>query len=94
MCYYFRVIYFKGVGMEINYAVEGLKFMFLGMSAVFTFLLLLIFVLKMQEKIFKKYFPQKENKITPVVPAVSAKKQDDSQTVAVITAAITEFKKR
>ncbi len=79
---------------DINFAVEGLKFMFLGMSTVFTFLLLLIFVLKMQEKIFTKYFPQQEKKIAPIVPAVSIKKQDDSQTIAAITAAITEFKKK
>ncbi len=79
---------------DINYTIEGLKFMFLGMSTVFTFLLLLIFVLKMQEKIFTKYFPVKDKKVPPITSAVSAKKQDDSQTIAAITAAITEFKKR
>jgi sodium pump decarboxylase gamma subunit len=79
--------------MEINFAVEGLKFMFLGMTTVFTFLFLLVFILKIQEKIFKKFFPQKERKTSPVVPAVSSSKQDDSQVIAAITAAITEFKK-
>ena len=80
--------------MEINFAVEGLKFMFLGMTTVFTFLLLLVFILKMQEKIFKKYFPQKEIKTPPIVPAVSSSTQDDSQIIAAISAAITEFKKK
>lgn len=80
--------------MEINLAVEGLKFMFLGMTTVFTFLLLLVFILKMQEKIFKKYFPQKEVKTPPIVSAVSSSKQDDSQIIAAISAAITEFKKK
>ncbi len=80
--------------MEVNFAVEGLKFMFLGMTTVFTFLFLLVVILKIQEKIFKKYFPQKEVKTPPVVPAVSSNKQDDSQTIAAISAAITEFKKK
>ncbi len=79
--------------MEVNYITEGLKFMLLGMGTVFLFLLLLIYTLKLQEKIFKKYFPQKETKITPKVPTTTKDATDDSQIVAAITAAITDFKK-
>ncbi len=80
--------------MEVNYITEGLKFMLLGMGTVFLFLLLLIYLLKLQEKIFKKYFPPKDTKVTPKVPAVTKETTDDnSQVVAAITAAITDFKK-
>ncbi len=82
--------------MEVNLLSEGLKFMVLGMTTVFLFLILLIFVLKAQTKIIQKYFPPKP----PSVPkssasrAVSAGAKDNSEVVAVITAAITDFKKR
>ncbi len=45
--------------MEVNLVLESLKFMFLGMSVVFLFLILLVFVLKIQAKIVQKYFPEK-----------------------------------
>jgi oxaloacetate decarboxylase gamma subunit len=82
--------------MEVNLVTEGLKFMVLGMATVFLFLILLINVLKLQAKIISKYFPQKEVKpTTPKVSAVSTPTGDDqSQVIAAITAAITDFKKR
>jgi len=81
--------------MEVNLITEGLKFMLLGMTTVFLFLLLLIFVLKLQAKIIGKYFPDKETTpTTPIVPAVSTMKNDDAEVIAAITAAITDFKKR
>ncbi len=81
--------------MEINYITEGLKFMLLGMTTVFLFLLLLIFILKLQEKIFKKYFPQDEEKpMTSTPVAAKSGTSDDSQIIAAITAAITDFKKK
>ncbi len=79
--------------MEVNYITEGLKFMLLGMGTVFSFLLLLIYVLKLQEKIFKKYFPEKEKKVIPKAPVVT-KSTDDSKVIAAITAAITDYKKK
>ncbi len=80
--------------MEVNLITEGLKFMLLGMTTVFLFLLLLIFVLKLQAKIINKYFPEKESKPTkPIVPAASTAQSDDAQVIAAITAAITDFKK-
>jgi len=82
--------------MEVNLVTEGLKFMVLGMTTVFLFLVLLIYVLKLQEKIITKYFPQKESKSTTPkkVKAVTVPQNDDSQIIAAITAAITDFKKR
>ncbi|MCH9813956.1 MAG: OadG family protein [Epsilonproteobacteria bacterium] len=81
--------------MEVNYITEGLKFMLLGMSTVFLFLLVLVYILRLQESLMKKYFPQKEK--TPAksaVPTVSKTTQDDASVIAAITAAITEFKKK
>lgn len=82
--------------MEVNLITEGLKFMVLGMTTVFLFLILLIYILKLQAKLIEKYFPEPEKKktITPIVPAVTENKQDESQVIAAITAAITDFKKR
>lgn len=81
--------------MEINYIAEGLKFMLLGMTTVFLFLLLLIFILKLQEKIFKKYFPQDKEKSMISTPVVAKSgTSDDSQIIVAITAAITDFKKK
>lgn len=81
--------------MEVNLVTEGLKFMVLGMTTVFLFLVLLIYVLKLQAKIITKYFPQKESKTTtPKVQAVTTTKSDDGEIIAAITAAITDFKKR
>jgi oxaloacetate decarboxylase gamma subunit len=82
--------------MEINYVTEGLKFMLLGMTTVFLFLILLIYILKLQEKIFDKFFPHKEEKKSRSTAPVAVKGgvDEDSQVIAAITAAITDFKKR
>ena len=81
--------------MEVNLITEGLKFMLLGMTTVFLFLLLLIFILKLQAKIIGRYFPDKETTpTTPIVPAVSTTNNDEAQVIAAITAAITDFKKK
>ena len=81
--------------MEVNLITEGLKFMLLGMTTVFLFLLLLIFILKLQAKIIGKYFTDKESTPTkPTVPAVTTTNNDEAQVIAAITAAITDFKKK
>ncbi len=48
--------------MEENLIVEALKFMVLGMGVVFSFLIILIFVLKGQAALVKKYFSEKKKK--------------------------------
>jgi len=80
--------------MEVNLVVEGLKFMVLGMTTVFLFLMLMIFVLGIISKITNKYFPH-----TKLTPARINKKnntttQNDGALVAAITASIQEFKKQ
>lgn len=70
---------------------EGLKFMVLGMVTVFLFLILLVVVLKIQSKIIMKYFPVAKAKATNS-PTVQNQSTNDSTLVAVITAAITQFR--
>jgi len=70
--------------METNLVVEGVKFMFLGMGAVFLFLALMIVTMNVMSYIMHKFFPE---------PQISAKSNVDSQKdnkkiVAAITAAI------
>ena len=82
--------------MEVNLVTEGLKFMVLGMTTVFLFLLLLIEVLKIQAKLVQKYFPEKTptaSKPTTGATGGASGSKDDSEVIAVITAAITDFRK-
>ncbi|HHD83515.1 MAG TPA: hypothetical protein ENK93_01440 [Campylobacteraceae bacterium] len=82
--------------MEVNMTMEGLKFMVLGMTTVFLFLLLMIAVLKLQKKLLDKYFPPKPVSVTPVrstVQTAASATEEEEETIAAITAAITEFKK-
>ena len=85
--------------MEVNLVSEGLKFMVLGMTTVFLFLLLLIVVLKIQAKLVQKYFPQKISTATQAAVAgavgtASSGKDDDAEVIAAITAAITDYRKK
>jgi len=81
--------------MEVSMTIEGLKYMVLGMTTVFLFLLLMIYVLKLQTKLLNKYFPPKPVSVAPVKAAkpVSSASSEDEEVVAAITAAITEYKK-
>ncbi len=74
---------------EVNLIGESLKFMVLGMTVVFAFLYILIQAIKLQAKIIAKYFPEE----TPKVPASSGQ-TDESQRIAAIIAAVTEFRKK
>ena len=76
---------------EVNYVVEALKFMVLGMSVVFLFLFILVQVVKIQAKLIAKYFPENASK-TPATPAGNTT-DDEQQKVAAIIAAVTEFRK-
>ncbi|MBR8465597.1 OadG family protein [Campylobacter sp. faydin G-140] len=75
--------------MEINLVAEGFRFMVLGMLSVFVFLVLMVFVLKMQGVILKKFFKE------PIKLHISPTQTntDNNELVAVIGAAITEFEK-
>lgn len=76
---------------EVNYVVEALKFMVLGMSVVFLFLILLVQIVKIQASLIAKYFPEDTPK-TPATP-VGNSDNDENQRVAAIIAAVTEFRK-
>ena len=76
---------------EVNYVVEALKFMVLGMSVVFLFLILLVQIVKIQASLIAKYFPENTPK-TPATP-VGNSDNDENQRVAAIIAAVTEFRK-
>ncbi|MEA3419350.1 MAG: OadG family transporter subunit [Campylobacterota bacterium] len=76
---------------EASLIGESLKFMLLGMSVVFLFLIVLVQVMKLQAKLINKYFPEKE----PVAAAVKSTPpaEDETARTAAIIAAITELKK-
>jgi len=85
----------KKVGfMELNLVVEGLKFMVLGMATVFSFLILMVIILKFQAKLVSRYFPQKvvSTPARRTTTLQSSSKKDDKALVAAITAAIIAFK--
>jgi oxaloacetate decarboxylase gamma subunit len=74
--------------MEINLVAEGLKFMVLGMSVVFVFLALLVWVMKWQATLIAKYFSPP----TPSTP-IYTPADDEKARVAAIIAAVTEYRK-
>ncbi len=76
---------------EVNYVMEALKFMVLGMGVVFLFLLILVIVVELQAKLIAKYFPENTPK-APATPAVDA--EDENRRVAAIIAAVTEFRNK
>ena len=73
---------------EVNLVFEGMKFMLLGMGTVFTFLVVLIFIMNFQTKIILKYFPEQE-----IIPTSKKPSQKDKNIkIAAITAAIMHHK--
>ncbi len=77
--------------MDINLVAEGLKFMVLGMVTVFLFLILMVVVLKIQSTLITRYFPVAQTSNTNSSTTTSAQ-ANDTTLVAVITAAITQFR--
>ncbi len=71
-----------GSNMETNLIIEAAKFMLLGMGIVFLFLIVMVYVLKIQAKLIGKYFPDKE-KNPP-----KAKASSNATKVAAIVAAV------
>ena len=72
--------------MDTNLVVEGLKFMGLGMGAVFLFLSIMIFFMSIMSKIVHKFFPE----VQPSAGSSSSPGTQNNQKkiVAAITAAI------
>ena len=79
--------------MEPNLITEGLKFMVLGMVTVFLFLTVMVFILNIQSRMARKFFPEKavSSKSNTVVTSQSPSR-DNKALVAAITAAIQTFK--
>jgi len=73
--------------LEINLVDEALKFMALGMGVVFAFLVIMIFMLKLQTVLINKFFKdESKNKIPS--KQWQPKPTDNKNLVAAITAAI------
>ncbi|AFL67965.1 OadG family transporter subunit [Sulfurospirillum barnesii] len=78
--------------MEVNLIAESLKFLVLGMSTVFTFLVLLVLVLNLQAKIIMKYFPAKKENITMGHSSLESSSQGHLAVVAAIAASLQSYK--
>lgn len=76
--------------MEVNLITEALKFMLLGMGVVFTFLVILIFVLKAQAALLTKFFP--ENKGKNLQNKLQNNSVNNTTKVAAIIAAVQHHK--
>ncbi len=68
---------------ETNLVIEGFKFMGLGMSIVFSFLVTMIISMNLMSFVIHKFFPEPLPVATP-----SASQQDNKKVIAAITAAI------
>ncbi|MDD2384120.1 MAG: OadG family protein [Sulfurospirillaceae bacterium] len=79
--------------MEINLIAETFKFLILGMSTVFMFLILLVYVLQIQSKIIMKFFPQKSVAENAGGKVARAKSTDNLAVVAAIAATLKTYKK-
>ncbi len=74
--------------MEINLINEALKFMMLGMGVVFTFLVIMIVLLKIQGNIIPKLFPENKENPVPKKPMSNKGSTNNAAKVAAITAAV------
>ncbi|HFU74996.1 MAG TPA: hypothetical protein ENK66_01990 [Arcobacter sp.] len=72
---------------EVNMVSEAFKFMALGMGIVFTFLSIMVVVLKLQAKLINKFFAE-EPKAKGPTKEWQPQSEDDKQITAAITAAI------
>jgi len=81
--------------MEPHLVVESVKFMILGMLVVFLFLYLLVWLMRWQAMLIARFFPEPPRMEKPRkfggFPDEEA--QEESRRVAVIVAAIREYRK-
>jgi len=74
--------------------LESVKYMILGMSIVYLLLLCIVFLTKLQSKIITKYFVNKKESLKDTKKDLKSQNSvEDKAVVAVITAAITAYKK-
>lgn len=71
---------------------SGIKLMLIGMSIVFLFLALLVWIIQTTAKLFQRYSPEPQPQFAfhaPITtPARAENEQDEAELVAVISAAI------
>jgi oxaloacetate decarboxylase gamma subunit len=79
--------------MEIHIVGESIKFMILGMLIVFTFLYVLVEVMKLQAKLINKYFSQEKKPQDTKSTTNSTDDDEEARRVAAIIAAVSEFRK-
>lgn len=78
--------------MEVNLIAEAFKFLILGMSTVFMFLVLMVLVVELQSKLVLKYFPPKEHEDTMAnKPALKASQKDNLAVVAAIAVSLKSY---
>jgi len=76
---------------EVNLLAEAVKFMFIGMGVVFLFLIVMMYILKLQAYLISKFAKIEEKNVpTQVWKPVTT---DDKQITAAITAAIIHHNK-
>ncbi len=79
--------------MEINLIAESVKFLILGMSTVFMFLVLMVFVLELQSKIIMKFFPPKKEEDSTACNSTSELSRNGNlAVVAAIAASLKSYK--
>lgn len=80
--------------MEVNLVAEAFKFMFLGMSIVLLFLVVMIYVLKAQAFLVTKYLPEKPKPEASISRKPATSSNNDSQITAAIAAAVQHHKNK
>jgi oxaloacetate decarboxylase gamma subunit len=75
--------------METNLVLEGFKFMGLGMSTVFLFLIVMIIMMNIMSTVIHKLFPEPKANLES---ATSTKNNNNKKIIAAITAAISHHK--
>jgi len=80
---------------EVNYVLEALKFMVLGMGVVFLFLIILVKAIELQAYLINKYFPEEETTPSNIPTPLTSSSQEEEERarVAAIIAAVIEFRK-
>ena len=76
---------------EVNFAIEGSKFMVIGMSVVFAFLIMLVYAIKAQAWVLNRYFPEKKKNPQKNIPVANG---DDERIIAAIVGAISAYKNK
>jgi len=87
--------------MEVNLITESIKFMVLGMTTVYLFLILMIYILKLQAFIIQKYFSKntqegsslEKTMVTDSHVDSLENQNDEAMIVAAITTAIAQYRK-